>query len=254
MSTAIEGLTRTEAEEREWQLRCDLAAVFRVFAKHDWNEQIGNHISVMLPGEGPPRFLINPRGYLFQELRASDLIICDLQGKVLQGDGELRLVAFNIHVPIHMKHPDAACVVHIHPPNLTALSLLQSEMTLSHHNNLLLNDRTIYDPAGDAPAHASEEGERIAGLLGPGKTVMIMRGHGVTVVGPTIADAFDECFIAERTAMYQVTAMSTGRPIHVLPDSARRHWHGPWGDRIDARLHLNAWRRVLDREGSDYAG
>jgi hypothetical protein len=38
-----------------------------------------------------------------------------------------------------------------------------------------------------------------------------------------------------------------------LPEDARRHWHGAWGEKIDARLHLDAWRRVLDREAPDYA-
>jgi ribulose-5-phosphate 4-epimerase/fuculose-1-phosphate aldolase len=253
MSAIIERRTDSAAEDIEWQLRCDMAAVFRVAAREGWNEQIGNHNSLMLPGDGEPRFLINPRGYLFQELRASDLIICNLDGKVLQGSGELRKVAFHIHARIHLLNPRAACVVHVHPRWLTALSLLRdAEMHLSHHNNLLLNDRIVYDHEGDEPVHHNEEGDRIARCLGE-KSVMVMRGHGVTVVGPTVHDAFDECFIAERTAMYQMTAMSTGQPLHKLPDRLRRNHLGPWGEKIDARLHLNAWRRVLDREEPDYA-
>jgi len=253
MAAVIEALSGSEAEEQEWELRRDMAAVFRVAAREGWNEQIGNHNSLMLPGDGPPRFLINPRGYLFQELKASDLIVCDLDGKVLQGSGELRKVAFHIHARIHLQNPAAKCVVHVHPRWLTALSLLRdAELHLSHHNNLLLNDRVVYDHEGDEPVHQNDEGDRIARLMGD-KSVMVMRGHGVTVVGPTVHDAFDECFIAERTAMYQMTAMSTGQPMHTLPDRLRRHWHGAWGDKIDARLHLNAWRRVLDREEPDYA-
>jgi ribulose-5-phosphate 4-epimerase/fuculose-1-phosphate aldolase len=85
-----------------------------------------------------------------------------------------------------------------------------------------------------------------------GASILIMGGHGVTVAGPTIADAFDELYIAERTAMYQMTAQNTGRPLRALPETGRRHWHGPWGEKIDARLHLNAWRRLLDKEEPDY--
>jgi hypothetical protein len=58
--------------------------------------------------------------------------------------------------------------------------------------------------------------------------------------------------MAERTAMYQVTAMQTGQPLHRLPETARRHYNGPWGEKVDARMHLDAWRRVLDREEPDY--
>ena len=71
MSAIIEARSSSAAEEREWELRRDMAAVFRVAAREGWNEQIGNHNSLMLPDEKEPRFLINPRGYLFQELKAS---------------------------------------------------------------------------------------------------------------------------------------------------------------------------------------
>ena len=254
MAAVIETRGSTQAEEREWAIRCDMAAVFRIAARPGWTEHIGNHNSIMLPDEPEPRFLINPRGYLFQELRASDLIVCDLNGTVLRGQGELRKVAFHIHARIHLRRPEAACVVHVHPRYLTALSMLKrTEFSLSHHNNLLLNDRVAYDPEGFEPVHQDEEGDRIADLLEGGRSTLVMRGHGVTVVGPTVHDAFDECYMAERTAMYQITAMQTGEALHILPDSARRHWHGPWGEKLDARLHLDAWRRVLDREEPDYA-
>ena len=238
----------------EWELRCDMAAVFRIAARHGWNEQIGNHNSLMLPsapGE-PPQFLINPRGLLFQELTAGKLIVCDLDGRVLRGAGELRKVAFHIHARIHLRHPAAACVLHVHPQYLTALSLLaEPGFALAHHNNLLLNDRVRIDQGGDAPAGDHAEGDRLAAAM-DGASVLVMGGHGVTVAGPTVADAFDELFIAERTAMYQMTAMSTGRPLRALPESGRRNWQGPWGEKIDARLHLDAWRRVLDREEPEY--
>ena len=228
-----------------------MAAVFRVQARHGWNEQIGNHNSLMLAGK-TPRFLINPRGMLFQELTASSLIVCNLLGEVLQGHGELRKVAFHIHARIHLAKPSAACVMHVHPQYLTALSLLEApELALAHHNNLLLNDRIAIDDHGNEPASDDAEGDRLAAALGD-KSILVMGGHGVTVVGPTVADAFDELFIAERTCMYHMTAMATGRPLRRLPERGRRNWSGPWGEKIDARLHLDAWRRVLDREEPDY--
>ena len=252
MADIVRELSSSEAEAEEWRLRRDMAAVFRVSARLGWNEQIGNHNSLMLPGESPT-FLINPRGMLFQEIRASDLIVCDLDGRVLRGKGELRKVAFHIHARIHLRNPAATCVVHVHPQYLTALSMLaQPEVTLSHHNNLILNDRIAIDTHGDAPADSHQEGDRLAAALGD-KSILLMNGHGVTVVGPTVHEAFDECYAAERTAMYQVTAMSTGRPLLALPDSQRRRWSGPWGQKVDARMHLDAWRRILDKEEPDYA-
>jgi ribulose-5-phosphate 4-epimerase/fuculose-1-phosphate aldolase len=256
MVAVVRALSSTEAEQEEWRLRCDMAAVFRVSARLGWNEQIGNHNSLVLPRhnpDDPPAFLINPRGWLFQELTASSLIVCDLDGKVLRGSGELRKVAFHIHARIHLRKPKAVCIVHVHPQYLTALSMLaEPEVALAHHNNLILNDRLAIDHEGVAPADSHAEGDRLADAIGD-KSILLMGGHGVTVVGQTVHEAFDECYAAERTAMYQVTAMSTGRKLRALPDSERRGWHGNWGEKVDARLHLDAWRRVLDREEPDYA-
>ncbi len=200
MTAIVASQSSTEAEAEELRLRQDMAAVFRIAARLGWNEQIGNHNSLMLPARARgdrPTFLINPRGMLFQELTASSLIVCDLDGKVLRGTGELRKVAFHIHARIHLRNPAATCVVHVHPRYLTALSMLKEpEVTLSHHNNLMLNDRIAIDDAGVAPADSHAEGDRLAAALGD-RSILLMGGHGVTVVGPTVHDAFDECFIAE---------------------------------------------------------
>jgi len=111
---------------RIWSGSCAaiLAAVFRVCSRLGWNEQIGNHHSLMLRAATICSSSI-PRGMLFQEVTASNLITCDLDGKVLRGKGELRKVAFHIHARIHLQNPAAKCVLHVHPQYLTALSLLE---------------------------------------------------------------------------------------------------------------------------------
>jgi ribulose-5-phosphate 4-epimerase/fuculose-1-phosphate aldolase len=256
MSAIVKSLSSTAAEEAEWALRVDMAAVFRVSARLGWNEQIGNHNSIMLPKRTPdesPTFLINPRGWRFEELTASSLIVCDLDGNVLRGSGELRKVAFFIHARIHVQNPAATCVLHVHPQYLTALALLdEPEITLSHFNDLILNDRTAFDLGARAGASTAEEGDRLAAALGD-KSILIMGSHGVTVVGPDIASAFDELHQAERTMMYHMTALATGKKLRRLPEESHHRYAGAWGDKIDARMHLDAWRRILDKEGSDYA-
>jgi ribulose-5-phosphate 4-epimerase/fuculose-1-phosphate aldolase len=144
-------------------------------------------------------------------------------------------------------------VLHVHPQYLTALSLLdEPEVTLSHFNDLLLNDRMAFDLGGREGASTIEEGDRLAAALGD-KSILVMGSHGVTVVGPDIASAFDELHQAERTMMYHTTALSMGKRLRKLPEEKRRHYLGAWGDKVDARMHLDAWRRILDKEGSDYA-
>ncbi|MBL8838877.1 MAG: class II aldolase/adducin family protein [Alphaproteobacteria bacterium] len=252
MTAILKQRSGTGADQAEWALRCDMAAVFRACARLGWNEQIGNHNSLMLPGE-QPLFLINPRGMLFRELTASSLIVCDLNGNVVRGTGTLRKVAFHIHARIHMLNPNAVCVLHVHPRYLTALSMIEGgRLSLSHHNNLRLNDRIVYDDASYEPVGDIDEGDRIARLLGD-KTIMVMGSHGVTVVGGTAHDAFGECCTAESTAMFQMTARTAKRPLGLLPEKGRVGHLGPWGQISDSRMLLDAWRRVLDKEEPDYA-
>lgn len=68
MTAVLAHRSSTAADEAGLLLRCDMAAVFRVAALLGWNEQIGNHNSLMLPAV-PPTFLINPRGCLLRNSR-----------------------------------------------------------------------------------------------------------------------------------------------------------------------------------------
>jgi ribulose-5-phosphate 4-epimerase/fuculose-1-phosphate aldolase len=243
-------MTDTEAE-----LRCDLAAVFRAMAALGMTEQIAGHNSMMLPDEvtdGEPMFLINPRGWHFSEITASRLLLCKLDGTVVRGEGELRRVAFHIHARIHTQHPGARCVLHTHPQYLTALSLIEGgRMAFAHQNDMALAERIAYDDDFGGIALDDTEGDRIAAKLGD-RTILLMANHGVTVVGPTIHDAFDELYMAEQTCKYQMTAMATGRPLRQLDGQFRMQHRGPWSDYFDARQHLDSWRRRLDRSDPDY--
>ena len=99
----------------------------------------------------------------------------------------------------------------------------------------------------------NEEGRPLAELMGD-KTIMVMGGHGVTVVGATVHEAFDE-LLYRRTDLH----VPDDRDVdgtEAAANAGEPHgsgWTGPWGDKIDARMHLDAWRRILDREEADYA-
>jgi ribulose-5-phosphate 4-epimerase/fuculose-1-phosphate aldolase len=51
---------RNGKDAREWEMRCDLAATFRLSVRMGLNAGIGNHFSLMLP-DSEDRFLVNAR-------------------------------------------------------------------------------------------------------------------------------------------------------------------------------------------------
>src|SRR6476620_11348589 len=78
------------------QAKIDLAASFRAAALHGFNEGIDNHFSLAVPGRDD-LFLLNRYGPHWSELRASDILTIDLDGNVVEGEGEWEMSAFLIH-------------------------------------------------------------------------------------------------------------------------------------------------------------
>lgn len=238
-------------DSAEWALRVDLAATYRLCAREKWNEGIANHNSAMIPGT--ELMLINPRGYLFGELKASDLIVCDLAGNVVSGKGELRKVAHFIHSRIHLMHPSAKVILHVHPPYATALSLVRGgRLKASHNNDLTLIDRVAYDDEMNGSVLDANEGDRISRLLGV-KTTLIMSSHGLTTVGRDVASAYCELAAVERSAMWQCLAGGFRGELVELPDRQRKNFNGDFRDVWDADLDFAAAKRLLDRQEPDYA-
>src|SRR5262245_29974432 len=73
-------LVKERVSATEWQARLDLAAMYRLTALYGWDDLVFTHISVRVPGT-EHHFLINPYGFLFEEITASNLVKVDLAGK-----------------------------------------------------------------------------------------------------------------------------------------------------------------------------
>ncbi|MGY8993742.1 MAG: aldolase [Rhodospirillales bacterium] len=246
-NNAVESI---ELDER--QARIDLAAAFRLAGRMDMVEGVGNHFSYLLPGE-PARFLINARGQHFSEMSAGHFLTANPDGEVLAGQGELRPVAFFIHSRIHLARPEARCVLHAHPPYATALTMVEGGHIVGAHQLILrLGNRIAYDDDYNGIALDEAEGDRIAATMGDA-TILMMGCHGVTVVGPTVADAFDQLYFLERMCRYEVFARSTGLPLRAIGAELRASADHPLGHpRYEAQEHFAALKRQLDREEPDY--
>lgn len=235
------------------QARVDLAAACRWSARLGYHESVANHFTYALDDAGS-RFLVNPWGRHFSEMRAGDLLEVDGEGNVLAGDGEVERSAVCIHAPIHARVPRARCVLHTHMPWATALSCVEGgRVEMTHQSSARFFDRIAYDDAFNAIALEDAEGDRICNALG-NKPILFMAGHGVTVIGDTVAEAFDEMYYLERACQHQVMAMSTGRPLKIMPDEVARktaeQWHSEGWDAGEA--HFAALKRMLEREEPEF--
>lgn len=239
------------AEIRE--ARGNLAACFRMAARLGLSEGICNHFSATLPGRDD-LMLVNPYGYSFSEITASRLLICDFLGNVVAGTGAPEATAFYIHARMHMRHPRAKAAFHTHMPNATALAMLEGPpLVWAGQTALKFYGRTLVDEDYNGLALDEQEGDRIAASLGEAD-IVFLKNHGVMVVGPSVAEAWDDLYYLERAAEAQRLALSTGRPLKpVAPEVALRTYEQMReGDRESARLHLESVKRQLLRTDPDF--
>lgn len=236
----------------EQRLRIDLAAAYRLAALFGWDDLLATHMSVRLPGPGH-HFLINPLGWLFEEITASSLVKIDLEGnKVDDSPYEINPAGFTIHSAVHAAREDALCVIHLHTVNGIAVSSQEQGLLPINQSAMLMNGRLAYhDFEGIAFNH--EERPRLVADLGD-KTAMILRNHGTLSVGKSVADAFQTIYFLERACAIQIAALGGGARVRTPPGDIQAvvtQQVSTFGDVAD-RLLWPALLRRLDRENSGY--
>jgi ribulose-5-phosphate 4-epimerase/fuculose-1-phosphate aldolase len=240
---------------REQQARLDLSVAFRWAARLDLHEAVANHFSVAVSDDGQ-KFLINPAGRHFSQMRASDLLLVDMnQAEFGIGDGQVvDPTAMNLHGQIHKLVPDAKCVLHTHMPYATALACLRDfEFLMLDQNACRFHNRIAYDRDYAGMALEASEGERVAKLLGKARSVLFLANHGVIVIGKTVAEAFDELYYLEKASQLQVLALSTGRELELIPNETAAMVCKQWLEYPNAaEYHFAALTEILDQESRDF--
>lgn len=252
MNPAVAASHTLETEDLR-QARIDLAACFRWFARLDMHESVANHLSFAISPDGS-QFLINPRGRHFSRICASDLLLLDARDKTtMSRPNAPDPTAWYIHARLHAQLPQARCVMHLHSRYATALSALEdSSMPPIDQNTMRFYGRVAVDEGFEGMALTDHEGDRLAGLIG-NKTVLLMGNHGVLVVGPTIAHAFDELYYFERASETLITCYASNRPLRIVPDVVAQTTAQQWLDYPHlAEDHLAEVKAILDHEAADY--
>lgn len=230
--------------------RIQLAAALRLASRYNWQRAVDNHFTVAVDED---RFLVNPKGMHWSEITASKLLLVNHQGALVEGDGEVESSAFHIHSHIHRRLASARCVLHAHPTYATALSCLEGgRLENCHQDALRFYGRVMYDSDFNGSAFDDAEGCRIAAALGNGH-VLVMAHHGLTVVGPSVAEAFADFYFFEAACEYQITAMSSGAPLKIMNDERAGKLAAEMFDPDQVPLHFQAMLRLLERTEPDYA-
>ena len=227
------------------KLREDLALALRAAAFHGLSEGVCNHFSVEIPDKSG-RFLLNPRGLLWSEVQAEDIVMVDTAGAALAGRHPVEPTAMFIHAAVH-QIAGKACVLHTHMPYATALTLTERRVldTALSQNAMRFHGRVAVDKHYNGLALDAKEGERIAHAM-QGADVVFLGNHGVVVCAERMDYAYDDLYFRERACLMQVLAMSTGLPLApVDPRLAATIGAQIMSERLQSELFFKALGRTL---------
>lgn len=216
---------RDKVSPEEWQMRVDLAALYRLVAKYEMTDLAATHISARVPGP-EDHFLINPYGLMFEEVTASSLVKVDMDGnKVTDTDFPVNPAGFTIHSAVHMARPDIACVAHTHTVAGMALSSLECGLLPLSQTALMFYDRIGYHD-WEGLATNLDERERLVRDLGP-HFACILRNHGLLACGHTVMHAWTVLYYLEKACQSQLAAMAAahgaGQKLHLPPPEVCEH-------------------------------
>jgi ribulose-5-phosphate 4-epimerase/fuculose-1-phosphate aldolase len=206
----------------EWKVRVDLAACYRLIAHFGWDDLILTHNSARVPGT-TDQILINPMGRMFDEITASNLLKCDLDGNVLEpSEYEPIYAGIVIHGAIYQSRPDVQCVVHTHTEADIAVGALEdgllplSQWAMRFYNRLGYHDY-------EGVSLDMDERTRLQRSIG-NHPVLVLRNHGLLATGRNVAEAFHRTYLFERAAAAQVkmqAAAASGAKL-LLPSTAAK--------------------------------
>ena len=160
-------------------------------------------------------------------VEVGDIVEFDLDGKALNGEDRRVYLERFIHGEIYRARADVMAVVHSHSPAVVPFGVVPSAplKPICHMSGFLGEAAPVFEirdtagPATDMLIRTPALGAALADRLGPA-AVVLMRGHGSTVVGGTVRQAVFRAVYTEVNAKLQSEALRLGPPIFLTAAEA----------------------------------
>ena len=249
----MEAIATITSDDPLRAVRVDLALCYRMVAHYGLTDQIYTHLSARVPGSRD-RFLLNRMGVGFDEMTASDLVELGLEAPPEDSETvPINRAGHTIHSAIYMARPELGCAIHLHSRAGMAVAALERGLLPVNQMSMQFYDRLAYHDY-EGISLDLEERERLIASLGD-KNAMIMRNHGLLIVGRSIPAAFTRAYYLEKSCQIQLDAMASGEALRLPPpevcEHAARQFDGFYEGGA-ARLDWAANRRIIDRLNPGY--
>ncbi len=206
MSEKLLRLKPAAMNGEEWQVRLELAALYRAFDWLGWTESIYNHITARVPG-AERLYLINPYGLNYNEVTATNLVKVNLAGEAVDGSKyPVNQAGFVIHSAIHAAREDAHCIIHTHTTAGAAVATKKAGLRHDNFYGGILYGQVAYHDYEGVTTDLAEQ-PRLVKSLGD-KSILILRNHGLLVACGSVPEAYMNYWTLQRACEIQVATDS----------------------------------------------
>lgn len=188
-----------------------LAQSCRILAAAGHDNMTLGHVTAREPGQ--PYLYMNAHDLSLGEIQAKHILLLDLEGNVLDGTGR-RHSEYPIHTEIYKAFPHINCVIHTHPFYSIIVGTTDARIRPISHEASIFSGIPVFKETS-LLIRTPELGRAVARSL-KGHRAVLMRNHGVVVVGESIEEATVYAVLLERAAKMQVMAAGLG-PLHESP-------------------------------------
>jgi L-fuculose-phosphate aldolase len=220
------------ARSAEEEIKEKLALACRILGTEGHDDMDLGHVSVRSPDD-PDRMIIKGKGLCLSEIHEDDLVTVDFNYRKIDGrrdpHGEIP-----IHIEIYRARKDVHSIVHTHPLYATAFSATEQILRPVNNEGVLFAKPLPYFDEETDLIFAPAQGTSLSEKLGDAKAV-IMKNHGITVVGESIEQATVNAYLLEKTIKTLFVAKVFGEPKWTDDDEAEKKAdHIFRGNRIQA--------------------
>ena len=202
----------------------DLVAASRILAQHEVLDAYG-HVSAR-SDKRPERFVMS-RSLAPALVTAADLMELDADSEPLSGDKRKGFIERYIHGEIYRARPEVMAVVHSHSASVIPFGATRTRLRpIYHMGSFLWSGAPVFDirkvrEENDLLIRDRPLGKALAGTLAECNCVL-MRGHGMTVIGDSVPEAVFRAIYTEMNARMQLQATQLEGPIEFLSDEEGR--------------------------------
>jgi L-fuculose-phosphate aldolase len=208
-------------------LREEIARVSRRMSESGLVVGTSGNVSARTPDGNA---LITPSGLDYALMEPEDVVLVDLDAKVLEGSFEPS-VETPMHTGIYRSRPEARGIVHTHARYSTTLACLGWEIPPIHYMLAVLSEEGRVPVTRYATYGTEELARNAAQALGGSHRACLLRNHGTIAVGASVSEAYSRTELLEEMAEVYYRARVAGEPVLLTAEqmaetSAKIHDYG----------------------------